>query len=355
MNLMDYSLEELTALLADWGEPRFRAAQVYGWLVRGIRPEQMVNLPKPLREKLADIPWGGADIVEKRASKIDDTTKYLLRLMDGELVEAVLMRYHHGNTLCLSTQVGCRMGCAFCASTLEGRVRNLAHGEMLSTVLAIERDETEAAIDTNRKRQVTNLVLMGSGEPLDNYENVVRFLWRVSAAGGLNISPRNISLSTCGLVPEMKRLVEDAPAVTLCVSLHAHDDETRSKLMPINKRFPIREVVAAAADYANKTGRRAIFEYALIAGVNDAQADAAALRGLLKNVNCHVNLIPLNPVKERNLTGTTREAAKVFCDRLNALGQSATVRRELGTDIEGACGQLRRRHVEKKPNSGGEE
>jgi len=347
--LTDMSTEEIKALLATFNEPAYRAKQVENWLLRGAKPEDMTNLPKSLRERLKELPWGGAEIVDKRISAIDDTVKYLFSLTDGELVEGVLMRYHHGNTLCLSTQVGCRMGCAFCASTLEGRIRDLTHGELLGQVLAVERDEAQNLANSGRKRAVTNIVLMGSGEPLDNYDNVVRFLWRVSEAGeGPNISPRNISLSTCGLVPKIRTLPQDAPHVTLCISLHAHDDETRSRLMPINNTYPIDKVLGAAAYYQQVTGRRVIFEYTLIAGVNDTLADAKALSARLSDITCHVNVIPLNPVKERNLRGATRAAAQQFVKWLEQYHVSATVRRELGTDIEGACGQLRRRALEQK-------
>ena len=335
--LMDMTRQEIAALLND--QPAFRAGQVYDWLLRGARPLDMSNIPKPLRERLQALPWGGVRIRDKLQSKLDDTVKYLFDLDDGELVEGVLMRYKHGNTLCLSTQVGCRMGCAFCASTLEGRVRNLTAGEMIGQITAIERDEPP----TVSGRAVTNVVLMGSGEPLDNYDNVVAFLHRATAADGLMISPRNISLSTCGLVPEIYRFLQEAPHVTLCISLHAHNDEQRDAIMPINRRYPIAQVLKAAKDYADTTGRRVIIEYALIEGVNDAQTDAQALADRLHGINCHVNLIPLNPVKERSLKGPDRRRAAQFADWLTQRHISATVRRELGTDIEGACGQLRRR------------
>ena len=337
--LMDHTPEELLELIKSLGQPAFRSKQVNEWLMRGMRPGEMSNLPKALREELAKIPFGGAVIHAKYASALDGTVKYLFALEDGNLVEGVLMRYHHGNTLCLSTQVGCRMNCAFCASTLEGRVRDLTAGEMLSQVTAIERDEPK----TQSGRAVTNIVLMGSGEPLDNYDNVVAFLNRAVSPEGLGISARNISLSTCGLVPNMKRLVKDAPPVTLCVSLHAHSDEQRSAIMPINRAYPISGVLSAAREYAEETGRRVIFEYALIDGVNASKEDAMALATRLRGINCHVNLIPLNPVPERDLKGATRKQAAQFADWLSERHVSATVRREMGTDIEGACGQLRRR------------
>ena len=340
MYWMDMTEQEIADAVGAFGVPKFRIAQVQEWLHKGVRPQEMTNLPKDLRAKLDTIPFGGAIIFDKRVSPKDGTVKYLFALEDGNLVEGVLMRYSYGNTACLSTQVGCNMGCRFCASTLEGCVRSLRPGEMLSFLAEIERDEPPA---DGKPRTVTNIVLMGSGEPLDNYDNVVTFLNRVTSADGPNISARNISLSTCGIVPKIAKLIEDAPHVTLSISLHAHDNETRNALMPINKAYPIEQVLAAARDYAEKTGRRVVFEYALIGGVNDSESDAKALAARLKGMLCHVNLIPLNPVKERGLNGVTRQHAHQFCDWLTAMHISATVRREMGADIEGACGQLRRR------------
>ncbi len=339
MYLTEMTLDEVAKLLSDLGEPRYRAKQVYAWLVRGVLPAEMTNLPKTLREKLAALPYGAVSIFQKRLSERDGTAKFLFSLEDENLVEGVLMRYHYGNTVCLSTQVGCRMGCAFCASTLEGKVRDLHAGEMLGQIAAIEKDEPHE----DGHRAVTNLVLMGSGEPLDNFENVVRFLYLVSSPDGMNISPRNISVSTCGIVPKIYEFMEKAPHVTLSVSLHAHDDETRSRIMPINRAYPIAELLKAARAYADGTGRRVVFEYALISGVNAAEQDAVALAKRLRGMRCHVNLIPLNPVPERNLSGATRQQAQQFAAWLEREHISATVRREMGTDIEGACGQLRRR------------
>ncbi len=340
MPLADMNQLEIEALLADLGEPKYRAKQVWGWLMKGARPNEMTNLPQQLREKLGAIPYGGVTIEQKFRSEKDDTVKYLFRLEDENLVEGVLMRYHYGNTLCLSTQVGCNMGCKFCASTLEGCVRNLRVGELLGQIHAVERDEPAPEPG---HRNVTNLVLMGSGEPLDNYENVVAFLKFVTAQDGLRISARNISVSTCGIVPKIDSFIDDAPHVTLSISLHAHDDETRSSLMPVNRAYPIGELLAASRRYAEKTGRRVVFEYALIDGVNASLSDAEALAKKLRGMLCHVNLIPLNPVPERGLAGVSRADAQKFCDRLTELKISATVRREMGTDIDGACGQLRRR------------
>ena len=339
MYLTEMTLDEVAKLLSDFGEPRYRAKQVYAWLVRGVLPVEMTNLPKTLREKLAALPYGAVSIFQKRLSERDGTAIFLFSLEDENLVEGVLMRYHYGNTVCLSTQVGCRMGCAFCASTLEGKVRDLHAGEMLGQIAAIEKDEPHE----DGHRAVTNLVLMGSGEPLDNFENVVRFLYLVSSPDGMNISPRNISVSTCGIVPKIYEFMEKAPHVTLSVSLHAHDDETRSRIMPINRAYPIAELLKAARAYADGTGRRVVFEYALISGVNASEQDAVALAKRLRGMRCHVNLIPLNPVPERNLSGATRQQAQQFAAWLEREHISATVRREMGTDIEGACGQLRRR------------
>ena len=340
MQLANLTKPQLEQLLVDLGEPKYRAGQVWAWLNKGARPEEMTSLPAALREKLSAIPYGGVTIERKLLSAKDGTVKYLFRLEDENLVEGVLMRYHYGNTLCLSTQVGCNMGCKFCASTLDGCVRDLTCGEMIGQILVVERDEPPKEAD---HRTVTNLVLMGSGEPLDNYDNVVAFLNRTTAQDGLRISPRNISISTCGIVPKIDQFLIDAPHVTLSISLHAHDDETRTSLMPINKVYPIDNVIAAAKRYAEATGRRVVFEYALIGGVNASMEDADALSRKLRGILCHVNLIPLNPVPERGLDGVTRAEAERFCARLTERNISATVRREMGTDIDGACGQLRRR------------
>lgn len=340
MQLTDMTLEELTALAAEWGEPSYRAKQIFTWLARGVRPMDMLNLPLALRNRLDGLPFGGATVFQKRISALDGTAKYLFALEDDNLIEGVLMRYHYGNTACISTQVGCRMGCKFCASTLEGRVRDLTAGEMLSEISAIELDEPPK---DDLPRTVTNVVLMGSGEPMDNFDNVVRFLKLVTHPDGMGISPRNISVSTCGLVPMIYRFMREAPHVTLSISLHAHNDETRSRIMPVNDVYPIAEVVTAARIYAEETGRRVVFEYALIAGVNDADDDAMRLSRLLRGINCHVNLIPLNSVPERSLSGSGRKRAREFCEQLVNLHTSATIRREMGADIEGACGQLRRR------------
>jgi 23S rRNA (adenine2503-C2)-methyltransferase len=338
---MEY--EEVLKLMEELGEPKFRAKQVHGWLAKGVRPEGMSNIPAALRNKLSMLPFGGAEIIETKCSKKDDTLKFLYELDDGNIVEGVLMSYSYGNTLCISSQVGCRMGCAFCASTLNGKVRDLTAGEMLSEVTAVER---MIPAEGERKRTVTNIVMMGCGEPLDNYDNTIAFLKRATAADGLGISPRNISVSTCGLVPKIYSFIEDAPHVTLCISLHAPNDELRRRTMPIANAYSLSELIPAAKHYADVTGRRVIFEYALIEGVNSSDEHARELSRLLRGINCHVNLIPLNSVKERSLSGVTRNRAAQFAALLEKLHISATVRRELGTDIDGACGQLRNKHIE---------
>lgn len=343
--LTSMSIPELEQLMRELGQPRFRAKQVFEWICRGAAPQEMTNLPKTLRDKLSELHFGGASIYDKRISAKDGTIKYLFRLEDGNIVEGVLMSYHYGNTMCISTQVGCRMGCAFCASTLEGCIRSLEAGEMLSFIACAEKDVPHGE---DRKRTVTNIVLMGSGEPLDNYDEVVKFLRLVSASEGMNISPRNISISTCGLVPQLMRFTKEAPHVTLSVSLHAPNDEIRDRIMPINHKYKTAELLNAAKYYAEETGRRVIFEYALIKDVNSSEKEARELALRLKGINCHVNLIPLNHVEERHLMGVTREDAERFAAWLQKYGVSATVRREMGSDIDGACGQLRRKTLQKE-------
>jgi len=332
---MDQTPEEVRAQLAALVEPAYRSEQFTRWLAQGETWEGMTNLPKPLREKLAAIrPLGGVVIRETLFSQKDETRKYLFETVDGNLIEGVLMTYSYGRTLCISTQAGCRMGCAFCASTVKGLSRNLTAGEMLSEVLAVNRTLGE-------KRGVTNLVLMGSGEPFDNYDAVVSFLRRVHDPDGIGISLRNISLSTCGLVPQMRRFIGEGLPVTLCISLHAPNDELRRRIMPIAKAYPIVDILDAAAQYLRATGRRLIFEYALIRGVNDSQECALELARLLRGMQAHVNLIPLNQVAESGLTGSDNSTADKFMETLRGRGISVTRRSEMGSDIQGACGQLR--------------
>ena len=340
-DIKSMTLEELAAFLRELGQPAFRAKQVYAWLHSRLVTsfDQMTDLPKSLRAVLEERCLLPVVQVEKKlCSQLDETVKYLFRLPDGECVEAVLMEYRHGTSLCISTQVGCRMGCAFCASTLGGLVRSLAPSELLEEVYAAQRDSG---------KRVDSLVLMGIGEPLDNYDNVVRFLRLLSSPEGLNLSLRHVSLSTCGLVDQIDRLAQEKMGLTLSISLHATDDATRSEIMPVNRRWPMEELLAACKRYFAVTGRRVSFEYALIAGVNDSPQQARQLARLLEGFGCHVNLIPVNKVKERPINRrSSREAIAAFAATLQKLGVNATVRRELGADINAACGQIRREHRE---------
>lgn len=336
-NALDLTPSEWREALSKMGEPGFRAAQVFAWLHKGITFPEMRNVPVSLRTALAErFDARGVTILDCRVSALDGTVKYLYRLRDGNVIEGVRMRYKYGDTLCLSTQVGCRMSCAFCASTLSGMARNLSAGEMLGQILAANRDG----------ERVHNIVLMGSGEPLDNYDETVRFLRLLREPGGLEMSLRGVSLSTCGLVPQMRRFAEEGLPVTLSVSLHAPDDAIRRRLMPVAAANPMDELLSACRLYLEKTGRRVIFEYALIEGVNCEIRHADALANRLRGLQCHVNLIPLNPVPERGLAGATAEKVTSFEKALAARHISVTVRREMGRDISGACGQLRRSYIE---------
>ena len=340
--------ELLDFVTGELGESKFRAGQIAQWLARGAEISEMTNLSAALRAKLEGIAVANpVRIRESFKSRLDGTEKVLYELLDGNLIEGVIMRYHYGDTLCVSTQVGCRMGCAFCASTLEGRVRNLSAGEILGQVVAANR-HIQASDPT---RRVHTIVLMGSGEPFDNDENVVRFLRLVNSPEGLNISLRNISLSTCGLVPNMLRLAEENLPVTLSVSLHAPNDEIRRTMMPVANVYPMDDLLQACRNYVAKTGRRVIFEYALVAGVNCEDRHADELARKLRGLQCHVNLIPLNSVKERNLMSPGRALAERFQARLTHDHISATIRREMGADIDGACGQLRRRVLQEKKDT----
>ncbi|WP_417043125.1 23S rRNA (adenine(2503)-C(2))-methyltransferase RlmN [Dysosmobacter sp.] len=325
---------EVTDALRAMGEPAFRGKQVFTWLRRGVTSyDQMTNLPKALREKLAQAyPFTVPQVARKQVSARDGTIKYLWRLGDGNCIETVLMRYHHGNTVCISSQVGCRMGCAFCASTIAGKVRDLTPAEMLDQVLFTQMDSG---------LEVSNIVLMGIGEPLDNLDNVLRFLELVNHPDSLHIGMRHISLSTCGLVPGIRRLSELELQLTLSVSLHAPDSETRSKIMPVNRAYDVETLFAACHDYFQKTGRRISFEYAMIDGVNDHDWQADLIVKKLRGMPGHVNLIPLNEVEESPFKPSRRLAA--FQKRLESQGVTATVRRSLGGDIDASCGQLRRK------------
>ena len=331
---MDLSQEETAALAIEFGEPKFRGKQIFEWIHRGAEDfDEMTNLSKSLREKLRENTFiGSPKIEEKYVSKIDGTRKYLLRLWDGNFIESVLMKYEHGYTICVSSQVGCRMGCRFCASTLKGRERNLSPGEILGQVLCVRKDLGE---------RISNIVMMGIGEPLDNFDNVTKFLEIVSAPSGINIGQRHITLSSCGIADNIKRLANMGFQITLTVSLHASDDETRSRIMPINKKYNIEKLMDACDYYAEKTGRRVSFEYTLISGVNDMVGNADKLAELLKNKLCHVNLIPVNRVSETGFDRSDRKRVDAFRQRLERHGIVATVRREMGSDINAACGQLR--------------
>ena len=333
--LMDFVVNDL-------GESKFRAGQIRQWLNRGVEISEMSNLSNALRTRLSEIAVANpVRIRESYKSKIDETEKFLYELHDGNLIEGVVMRYKYGDTLCVSTQVGCRMGCAFCASTLEGRVRNLSAGEILGQVVAANR-HIQAQ---DAERRIHNIVLMGSGEPFDNYDNVVKFLRLVNSPTGLNISIRNISLSTCGLVNRIDDFIREGLPVTLSLSLHAPNDSIRQKIMPVANAYAYEDVIAACRRYSEATGRRVVFEYALIRNINCEVRHAEELARRLRGMRCHVNLIPLNAVKERNLEAPTRQDVAAFLKRLELKNISATVRREMGADIDGACGQLRRKYI----------
>ena len=337
-HLRSMTMEELSDVLKALGQPAFRAKQVYTWLHKGVRSfDEMTNLPKALRDTLAEkYPLCPPEAVRKQESQKDGTIKYLWKLSDGNCVETVLMRYHYGNTVCISTEVGCRMGCAFCASTLGGLVRKLEPREMLEQVLFTQVDSG---------LPISHIVLMGIGEPLDNYENVMRFLTLVNSEDGMNISMRHISLSTCGLVPGIDRLAQEKLQLTLSISLHAPTDEIRSTIMPVNKAYPTEELLQACRRYYEKTGRRISFEYAMINGVNDTPQAAKTLLKRLKGLPAHMNLIPLNHVEESPLKPSTRQAVQQFQTILEEGGIPATVRRTLGSDIDASCGQLRRKYT----------
>ena len=340
-HLKSMTQQEIGAVLKELGQPAFRAKQVFSWLHKGVRSyEEMSNLPKALRDTLAEkYPLNTPKVVRKQESKKDGTIKYLWQLSDGNCVETVLMRYHYGNTVCISTEVGCRMGCAFCASTLGGLVRRLEPYEMLDQVLFTQVDSGQP---------ISHIVLMGIGEPLDNFDNVMRFLELVNSPDGMNISMRHISLSTCGLVPGIDRLAEKKLQLTLSVSLHAPTDAIRNTIMPVNKAYPTEELLQACRRYYEKTGRRISFEYAMIRDVNDTPEAANTLLKRLKGLPAHMNLIPLNHVEESPLKPSTRQAVMRFQQILEEGGIPATVRRTLGSDIDASCGQLRRKYTKEK-------
>lgn len=335
-DIKSLNLEELTAFLTSMGEKPFRARQLYEWMHKKLAAgyDEMTNLPASLKNSLKEsCSYTAFTIAKEQVSAVDGTRKYLFALGDGNLIESVLMKYKHGNSVCISSQVGCRMGCRFCASTLDGLERNLRPSEMLEQVYRIQKTSGE---------RVSNVVIMGSGEPLDNYDNVIAFIRLLTDERGLNISQRNVTLSTCGIVPGILRLSEEGLAITLALSLHAPDEETRKKLMPISARYDLKETLNACRTYFLGTGRRLTFEYSLVSGVNDGVAEAKALAGLIKDQQGHVNLIPVNPIKERNYVQSDRESVEAFKNMLEKNGIHVTIRREMGRDIEGACGQLRK-------------
>ena len=337
-DLKSLTLEELTEECARWGEKPYRAKQIYAWMHSrlAVSCDEMTDLSKAFREKLAEYPMTVLEKAEVQTSAIDGTRKYLFRLSDGNMIESVLMPYHHGNSVCISSQAGCRMGCRFCASTIGGLSRNLAASEMLDQIYRIQADT---------KERVSNVVVMGTGEPLDNYENLLRFIRILTSGEGLCISQRNVTVSTCGLVPKIRALAEEKLAITLAISLHAPNDEIRRQIMPIASQYRIRDLLSACRYYFEKTGRRITFEYSLISGVNDRPSDARELAGLIRGLPSHVNLIPVNPVRERSYQRSSRAEVDNFKNILENCGINVTIRREMGADIDGACGQLRKKFL----------
>ncbi|MBI6875055.1 23S rRNA (adenine(2503)-C(2))-methyltransferase RlmN [Clostridium aciditolerans] len=340
-NILDFNPEKLKQWMKENKESEFRAKQIFDWIYKNIWDfDQMTNIPKNTREKLKnsfyiEIP----EVVHMYKSKLDDTFKFLYKYKDGNIIESVVMKYKHGNSICVSTQIGCRMGCKFCASTLEGIVRNLSSGEILAQVLKSQEQIGE---------RISNIVLMGSGEPLDNYDNVMEFLNSVNAEYGLNIGQRHITLSTCGIVPKIIELADKNMQITLAISLHAPNDELRKTMMPVAYKYSIDEVIKACKYYISKTNRRITFEYALVNGVNDTRECGFQLIQLLKGILCHVNLIPVNEVKEREFKKSSSNNVKDFYEMLSSHGIETTIRREMGSDINAACGQLRRSYLESK-------
>lgn len=338
-DLRSIPLDELKTELGAAGYPAFRAGQVYRWLhvSQAENTEEMSNLPKTLRTYLeAHYETVPVRLVERQISRLDGTQKFLFAMQDDALVESVFMKYHYGNSVCISSQVGCRMGCRFCASTLDGLVRNLLPGEMLGQIYAIARTTGE---------KISHVVVMGTGEPLDNYDNLVCFLHMLTDENGMHLSMRNVTVSTCGIVPGIRRLAGEKLSITLALSLHAATDTQRKEIMPVANRWSIRELMEACQYYYSETGRRLTFEYSLIAGVNDSRDDARRLAGLAKEVGAHINLIPVNPVRERGFRQPTADHVQAFKQKLESYGANVSIRRTLGRDIEGACGQLRHRHI----------
>ena len=341
IDLKDLEYAELAAFVADIGEAKFRAKQIFSWLSKGVTDfSEMTDISKDLRAKLEERSYiSTLEIRKKLVSKIDKTTKYLFELEDGNCIESVVMYYNHGITICISSQVGCQMGCRFCASTIGGKVRDLKSSEILNQVIFAEKDLGE---------RIGNIVIMGIGEPLDNFGNIVKFLHNVNDKNGLNIGYRHISLSTCGLVPKIYELAELNLPITISVSLHAPNNEIRDKLMPINRKYRIEELITACREYIKTTTRRISFEYSLIDGVNNSPENADELSRLVSGMLCHINLIPVNKIEERNFVSGSKNAIRAFCERLEKNGITATVRRELGSDINASCGQLRKQDIKER-------
>ena len=339
-DIMSFDMDEICSEMAKIGEKSFRAKQIYEWLhVKLVTDfDEMTNISKDLREKLkANYIINMPKIVEIYKSKIDGTRKYLFQLQDGSIIESVLMKYKHGNSVCISSQVGCRMGCKFCASTIDGLERNLLSSEMLGQIYAIQKDLGE---------RISNIVIMGSGEPFDNFDNFIKFIELITSENGLNISSRNITVSTCGLVDRIIQLADMKLQITLAISLHSPNDELRRTIMPIANKYSINQIIEACRYYFEKTGRRITFEYSLIEGVNDGETQSKELIELVKGLNCHINLIPVNPIKERDYRHSSKEYIKKFQNILEKNRINATIRREMGADINAACGQLRKSYID---------
>ena len=343
IDIKSLNQKELISFMEELGEKAFRAKQIYQWIHEKHVDsfEEMTNISKKLIETLNEKAYlTSLKKEEVQISKLDGTRKYLFLLEDGNVIESVLMRYKHGNSVCISSQVGCRMGCRFCASTLDGLVRGLTAGEMIDQIYQIGKDIGE---------RISNVVVMGTGEPLDNYDNLLKFIELLTDEHGINISQRNLTVSTCGIVPRMRQLADEKLAITLALSLHASNQEKRLELMPVANKYEISEVIDACKYYFEQTGRRITFEYSLVVGVNDTDEDARQLTQLIRGINCHVNLIPVNPIKERDYVQSNAKVIEAFKNKLEKAGINATVRREMGRDIDGACGQLRKRY---KDNNG---
>ena len=340
IDIKSMNLAELTEFVAGIGEKAFRAKQLYQWLhVKQVDAfSDMTNLSKAFREKLDEVSYiTNLKQEQVQISKIDGTRKYLFLLEDGNVIESVLMRYKHGNSVCISSQVGCRMGCRFCASTLDGLVRGLKPSEMIDQIYKIGQDIGE---------RISNVVVMGTGEPMDNYDNLLQFITLLTDENGLNISQRNLTVSTCGIVPRMRQLADEKLSITLALSLHASNQKKRLELMPVANKYDIHDVIDACKYYFDQTGRRVTFEYSLVGGVNDTDEDARELSQLIHGMNCHVNLIPVNPIKERDYVQSNAAVIAAFKNKLEKNGINVTVRREMGRDIDGACGQLRKRYID---------